>query len=153
MSKYPYPFTVSQEMTDVPPGAYALVNGNSTYPDISGIVKFYETPYKGIILYAEFFICPSIHLTIFRPFMASTFMSMGIAPIILPTQAGTTILRTNRIPIMPVIFLPSHPAMVTPGCACISNSCAFRMSSGVQLFSTEWLTILPHSLPEIPVKR
>ena len=73
MSKYPYPFTVSQEMTDVPPGAYALVNGNATYPDISGMVKFYETPYKGIILYAKFF-----HLPLYTPYDIPSFYGFHI---------------------------------------------------------------------------
>ena len=58
MNKFPYPLIISRDMMDAPPNAYALVNGNITYPDISGIVRFYDTPYKGIILYAEFFLLP-----------------------------------------------------------------------------------------------
>lgn len=59
---HPYPFTITKDMTDAPPNAFALVNGSSTYPDISGIVKFYNTPYQGIILCAEFF-----HLPLYTP--------------------------------------------------------------------------------------
>lgn len=58
MNQFPYPFTISRDMMDAPPNAYALVNGGLTYPDISGIVRFYDTPYKGIILIAEFFRLP-----------------------------------------------------------------------------------------------
>ena len=30
MSKLPYPYTITREMTDIPPNAYALVNGGKT---------------------------------------------------------------------------------------------------------------------------
>ena len=53
MDRLPYPFTIRQEMMDAPPDAYALVNGSAAYPDITGIVRFYDTPYQGILLYAE----------------------------------------------------------------------------------------------------
>lgn len=62
MNQYPYPFSINRDMTDAPPNAYALVNGSPKYPDISGIVKFYDTPYQGIILYAEF-----LHLPLYTP--------------------------------------------------------------------------------------
>ena len=73
MYKTPYPHTISQEMTEAPPNAYALVNGGRTYPDISGIVKFYDTPYKGVILYAEFF-----HLPLYTPFNIPSFYGFHI---------------------------------------------------------------------------
>lgn len=73
MYKTPYPHTISQEMTEAPPNAYALVNGGRTYPDISGIVKFYDTSYKGVILYAEFF-----HLPLYTPFNIPSFYGFHI---------------------------------------------------------------------------
>ena len=42
------------------PRAMAWVTGNSTYPQISGLVKFYDTPYGGIIIEAEVFGLPNI---------------------------------------------------------------------------------------------
>ena len=41
MNKFPYPFTISQDMTDAPPNAYALVNGSPTYPDIPSFYGFH----------------------------------------------------------------------------------------------------------------
>ena len=58
MDQLPYPSTITSDMIDTPPNAFALVNGSKTYPEISGIVKFYNTPYKGIIISAEFFHLP-----------------------------------------------------------------------------------------------
>ena len=62
MNQLPYPFSISRDIMDVPPNAYALMNGSSDYPEVSGIVKLYDTPYKGFILYAEFF-----HLPLYTP--------------------------------------------------------------------------------------
>lgn len=42
------------------PQAVAWVTGNSAYPDISGLVKFYQTPYSGILVEAEFFNLPNV---------------------------------------------------------------------------------------------
>lgn len=42
MKHLPYPNTVCAKMMDAPPNAVALISGNKTYPEISGIVKFYE---------------------------------------------------------------------------------------------------------------
>lgn len=41
-----------------PPDATAWVTGSSTYPKLSGIVKFYFTPYEGTLIEAEFFGLP-----------------------------------------------------------------------------------------------
>lgn len=62
MYHYPYPYTIYQNICDTPPNAYALMNGSTNYPEISGIIKIYETPYQGIILHAEFF-----HLPLYTP--------------------------------------------------------------------------------------
>lgn len=58
MQIYPYPRNLMQTLNEAPPNALALLNGNKDYPNITGIVKFYETPYEGIILQAEFFRLP-----------------------------------------------------------------------------------------------
>ena len=73
MNIFPYPFSISRHIMDAPPNAYALVNGSQTYPDISGIVRFYDTPYKGIILYAEFF-----HLPLYTPYDIPSFYGFHI---------------------------------------------------------------------------
>lgn len=43
------------------PAAMAWVRGGSSYPAISGLVKFYETPYGGILVEAEFFNLPGVN--------------------------------------------------------------------------------------------
>ncbi|NBH72291.1 superoxide dismutase family protein [Clostridiaceae bacterium] len=42
------------------PQAVAWLQGNSDYPQISGLVKFYATPYGGILIEAEIFHLPDI---------------------------------------------------------------------------------------------
>lgn len=41
------------------PQAIALVYGNRKYPDLKGTVRFYQTPYEGILIAAEFYHLPS----------------------------------------------------------------------------------------------
>ena len=43
------------------PQAAAWVTGNTNAPQLSGLVKFYETPYEGILIEAELFGLPNIH--------------------------------------------------------------------------------------------
>ncbi len=43
------------------PQAMAWVQGNSSHPYLSGLVKFYETPYAGILIEAEIFGLPNIN--------------------------------------------------------------------------------------------
>lgn len=40
------------------PDAVAIVNGSSEYPEISGCVRFYQTP-AGVILYSELYYLPT----------------------------------------------------------------------------------------------
>lgn len=42
------------------PEAAAWVTGSHLYPQLSGLVKFYSTPYGGILIEAEFFGLPNI---------------------------------------------------------------------------------------------
>lgn len=49
-----------QLLKDNRPQATAWVRGGSAYPQISGLVKFYDTPYGGILVEAEVFGLPDI---------------------------------------------------------------------------------------------
>lgn len=42
------------------PQAVAWVNGNTENPQLSGLVKFYQTPYAGILIEAEIFGLPNV---------------------------------------------------------------------------------------------
>lgn len=42
------------------PQAIAWINGNNDNPRLSGVVKFYQTPYTGILIEAEVFGLPNI---------------------------------------------------------------------------------------------
>lgn len=42
------------------PSAMAWVRGGTAYPEISGLVKFYSTPYGGVLVSAEIFNLPNI---------------------------------------------------------------------------------------------
>lgn len=44
------------------PAALAWVRGGVSYPDISGLVKFFHTPYGGILVEAEIFNLPNINI-------------------------------------------------------------------------------------------
>lgn len=46
-------------MHDNSPQALALVYGSNKYPDLKGTVRFYQTPYEGILIAAEFYHLPS----------------------------------------------------------------------------------------------
>lgn len=48
------------QITSNHPQALAWVRGGSAYPGISGLVKFYDTPYAGIVVEAEVFGLPNI---------------------------------------------------------------------------------------------
>lgn len=49
-----------QLLEDNRPQAAAWVQGGSAYPQISGLVKFYDTPYGGILVEAEVFGLPDL---------------------------------------------------------------------------------------------
>jgi len=52
--------TFVQLLEDNQPQAVAWVTGDQVQPRISGLVKFYETPYKGTLIEAEIFGLPNI---------------------------------------------------------------------------------------------
>ncbi|MDO5407192.1 MAG: superoxide dismutase family protein [Eubacteriales bacterium] len=47
-------------LSDNRPQAMAWVRGNASYPAISGLVKFYDTPYGGVLVEAEVFGLPNV---------------------------------------------------------------------------------------------
>lgn len=47
-----------QTLTHHQPDAQAWVRGGESYPDISGIVNFYRTPYAGVLIEVEMFNLP-----------------------------------------------------------------------------------------------
>lgn len=42
------------------PAATAWISGNDEYPGLSGLVKFYATPYEGVLIEAELFGLPNM---------------------------------------------------------------------------------------------
>lgn len=55
------------------PKAKAWVRGNAQAPQLSGLVKFYDTPYGGVVVEAEIFGLPNINLP-----QSSNFYAMHI---------------------------------------------------------------------------
>lgn len=53
--------TFIQLLTYERPAATAWVTGNKEYPKISGLVKFYQTPYGGVLIESELFGLPNIN--------------------------------------------------------------------------------------------
>lgn len=51
--------TFAQLLLDNRPQAMAWVRGGTAYPNISGLVKFYDTPYGGVLVEAEVFGLPN----------------------------------------------------------------------------------------------
>ena len=52
------------------PAAVAWVTGNSTYSELSGLVKFYDTPYDGVLVEAEVFGLPNVSTQVSSDFYA-----------------------------------------------------------------------------------
>lgn len=52
------------------PAAVAWVTGNSTYTELSGLVKFYDTPYDGVLVEAEVFGLPNVSTQVSSDFYA-----------------------------------------------------------------------------------
>lgn len=52
------------------PAAVAWVTGNSTYSELSGLVKFYNTPYDGVLVEAEVFGLPNVSTQVSSDFYA-----------------------------------------------------------------------------------
>ncbi len=52
----------SDTLRNKQPDALAWIRGNAQNPQLSGIVKFYETPYAGVLVEAEIFGLPNMHI-------------------------------------------------------------------------------------------
>ena len=52
--------TFTELLEDNEPEAMAWVTGSTLAPQLSGLVKFYETPYGGVLVEAEFFGLPNV---------------------------------------------------------------------------------------------
>lgn len=51
-----------QQLSESRPQAMAWVRGNAANPHISGLVKFYDTPFNGVLVEAEVFGLPNISM-------------------------------------------------------------------------------------------
>lgn len=51
-----------QIMQNRQPDAIAWVTGNRSHPQLSGLVKFYNTDYEGMLIEAEFFGLPNVSM-------------------------------------------------------------------------------------------
>lgn len=60
-------------LTSQTPAAMAWVRGGAAFPAISGLVKFFRTPFQGILVEAEFFNLPDV-----TAFGSSNFYAMHI---------------------------------------------------------------------------
>lgn len=52
------------------PAAVAWVTGNNIYSELSGLVKFYDTPYDGVLVEAEVFGLPNVSTQVSSDFYA-----------------------------------------------------------------------------------
>ncbi|MDD3253572.1 MAG: superoxide dismutase family protein [Lachnospiraceae bacterium] len=50
----------SEILREGQPQAVAWISGNAANPQLSGVVKFYDTPYEGILIEAEVFGLPNV---------------------------------------------------------------------------------------------
>lgn len=53
-------FTFIRKLRENTPDASAYITGNSSNPGLSGLVKFYDTPYDGLLIEAELFGLPNV---------------------------------------------------------------------------------------------
>lgn len=85
-----------------PPDAVAWVSGSSDYPKLSGLVRFYFTPYDGTLVEAEFFGLPDGQPGSSN-FYAMHIHRQGTARPPLPRRGNTTIPPLCLIPAMRAI--------------------------------------------------
>ena len=53
--------TFTYLLKNTPPSATAWVRGSAEAPELSGLVKFYDTPYGGVLVEAEVFGLPNVN--------------------------------------------------------------------------------------------
>ncbi len=84
------------------PKAMAWIQGNAQNPQLSGIVKFYETPYAGVLVEAEIFGLPNIDTQFSSDFYAMHIHEKGDCP--LTRLENIIILQEKRTQITPEIW-------------------------------------------------
>ena len=107
------------------PAAIAWVRGGDAAPNLSGLVKFYQTPYSGVLVEAEIFN--------------------------LPNKQGTTTIRpANLIRTTQVTCFPFLETKVMPGFPSMTSaSPQMTLSAGPSSFTVMPTTLHP-SPPETP---
>ena len=86
------------------PQAMAWVTGNAANPQLSGLVKFYQTFYDGVLVEAEFFGLPNIEKQKQAAFTLCISISSETAPAIFPKQGNIIIPKITSIPPTPAIY-------------------------------------------------
>ena len=138
-------------LEDNEPLAMAWVTGGTAAPALSGLVKFYETPYGGTLIEAELFGLPDR----MQPgsFMDSISMKTGTAAMTLPTPADIiTPGRPNTLT-MPGIFFPFLPIRGMRGFLSLTNGLLFPRFWENPWWCTRCPTTSTPSLPAIPAIR
>lgn len=88
----------SELLEDGEPQALAWVTGGAAVPTLSGLVKFYNTPYGGTLVEAELFGLPGKAQPGSSAFTACTSMKTGTAPTTFSTQAAISIPPESSTP-------------------------------------------------------
>lgn len=87
------------------PAALAWIRGNTPYaPGLSGMVRFYDTPYGGVLIEGEFFQLPNKGISSSTDFYALHIHEMETAPRDSHEQAATIIPQAHHTPGIPAIF-------------------------------------------------
>ena len=111
------------------PSALAWVRGGEAVPALSGLVKFYETPYQGVLVEAEIFNLPNKSIP------------------------GSSDFYAFHIPSMQEIFRLYLEMKATPGLLFTTNVSPSRIFWGVPSSFTAMRMILKPSPPGIPAAR
>lgn len=87
------------------PAALAWIRGNTPYaPGLSGMVRFYDTPYGGVLIEGEFFSSPIREFPAPPTSTPCISMKMETAPRDSHEQAATIIPQAHHTPGIPAIF-------------------------------------------------
>ncbi len=97
------------------PAALAWVRGGVSYPDISGLVKFFHTPYGGILVEAEIFNLPNISTAGSSGFYAMHIHEYGDCSAGFTKPEGTMARLTASIQTMPETCRRFLQTRATPG--------------------------------------
>ncbi len=90
-------------LRDETPVAAAKIGGNSSYPNLSGMVEFYQIPLRGALVSAEISGLPVGNWDEQRGFFAMHIHEVGDCALPFDKVGRTIILRMSRILIIPGI--------------------------------------------------